>query len=67
MRGRAGWYFMSHNSLPAVQIGFSYGESLTFVRIRVAQLAAIIGLTTGDEMEFDHLGDGMLRVRKASE
>ncbi len=40
-------------------------ESLTFVRIRVAQLAAMVGIEAGDEVAFDRLGDGTLRLRRA--
>ncbi len=38
------------------------GNSLT-VAIP-AQLAEMLGLEAGDRMEFDHIGDGTLRLRK---
>ena len=31
------------------------------------QLAAVLGIEVGEELEFDHLGDGTLRLRKAAE
>ncbi len=29
-----------------------------------AQLAAMVGIEAGDHLEFDHIGDGTLRLRK---
>ncbi len=40
------------------------GESLRFVRIRNAQLAAIISLTAGDEVELDDIDDRTLGLRR---
>ncbi len=34
--------------------------------MQVRDLAAMVGLEAGNEMEFDHIGDGTLRLRKAS-
>lgn len=30
-----------------------------------AQLAPMLGLEAGDQLEFDHIGDGILRLRRA--
>ncbi len=38
------------------------GHSLTIAI--PAQLAAMLGIEAGDEMEFDHIGDGALRIRR---
>ncbi len=29
-----------------------------------AQLAEMVGIEAGDELEFDHMGDGVSRLRK---
>ena len=35
--------------------------------MQVMDLAAMVGLTARDELEFDHLGDGTLRLRTVRE
>ncbi len=35
------------------------------ISLQVRDLAAMVGIEAGDEMEFDHIGDGTLRLRKA--
>ncbi len=32
-----------------------------------AQLAAMVGIEAGDQLEFDHIGDGALRLRRPKE
>ena len=35
--------------------------------MQVRDLTAMVGIEAGDEMEFDHIGDGTLRLRKVGD